>query len=104
MNRMLTKCTCQANFTIEHALSCHLGGFIIQRHNNIRDAIASMMREVCHDVKVEPAHIDATIESADLPASAIKGNEARADVSCNGFWMRFQRAFFYVKVSDLMAP
>jgi len=55
---MSTKCACQENLTIEH-------GFITQRHNNIRDAIASMMREVCHDVKVEPALIDATIESAD---------------------------------------
>jgi len=58
MKRMSTKCACQENLTIEH-------GFITQRHNNIRDAIASMMREVCHDVKVEPALIDATIESAD---------------------------------------
>jgi len=26
MKRMLTKCSCQANFTIKHELSCHLGG------------------------------------------------------------------------------
>lgn len=103
MKRLPLKCACQANFTIEHALSCHLGGYIIQRHNNIRDALANMMREVCHDVKVEPALIEATGESEDLPPSAIKGNEARADVSCNGFWTRFQRAFFDVKVSNLMA-
>ena len=50
---------CVSNFTIEHALSCHLGGYIVQRHNNIRDALANMMREVCHDVKVEPALIEA---------------------------------------------
>ena len=47
--------------------------------------------------------IEATTESEDLPLSAIKGNEARADFSNNGFWTRFQRAFFSVKVSNLMA-
>ena len=103
MKRFPLNCACQLNFTIEHALSCHFGGYIVQRHNNIRDTLANMMREVCHDVKVEPALIEETGESEDLPPSAIKGNEARADVSCNGFWTRFQRAFFYVKVSNLMA-
>lgn len=83
MKRFPLNCACQLNFTIEHALSCHFGGYIVQRHNNIRDTLANMMREVCHDVKVEPALIEETGESEDLPPSAIKGNEARADVSCN---------------------
>jgi len=50
------------------------------KQNNIRDAIASMMKEVCHDFKVEPAIIYTNIESAGLSASVIEGNEARADV------------------------
>ena len=62
-----------------------------------------MMREVCHDIKVEPALIEATGESEDLPPSVIKEIEACVDVSCNGFWTGFQRAFFDVKVSNLMA-
>ena len=30
------------------------GGYVSMRHNNIRDLEASMLREVCKDVKVEP--------------------------------------------------
>ena len=55
MKRLPVKCACQASFSIEHALSCHLGGYIIHRHNNIRDALATMLKEVSHDVKIEPA-------------------------------------------------
>ena len=47
-------CVCGANFTSEHALQCANGGFIHKRHNKIRDAVAKMLNEVAHDVKVEP--------------------------------------------------
>ena len=105
MRRLPVKCACQASFSIERALSCHLGGYIIHRHNNIRDALATMLKEVSHDVKIEPALLELTrTDSADFQKSAICGNEARADVSSNGFWTRFQRAFFDVKVSNLLAP
>ena len=56
-------------------------------------------------MKIEPALLELTrTDSADFQKSAICGNEARADVSSNGFWTRFQRAFFDVKVSSLLAP
>jgi len=106
MRRLPIKCVCEQTFTIDHALSCHLGGYIIHRHNNIRDVLATMLKEVSHDVKVEPALLELSkTDNVDfLQKSAICGNEARADVSFNGFWMRYQRAFFDVKVSNLMAP
>ena len=94
MKRLPIKCACQSNFSLDHALSCHLGGFTIQRHNNIRDVIGNLLKEVSHDVVIELILMDATKESSDLPRSSIKGNEARVDVSANGFWLRYQRAFF----------
>ena len=63
-----------------------------------------MLKEVCHDVSIEPQLMDASKESSDLPSSSIKGLEARADISANGFWLRYQRAFFDVKVCNLLAP
>ena len=91
MRRLPIKCACEQTFTIDHALSCHLGGYIIHRHNNIRDVLATMLKEVSHDVKVEPALLELSkTDNVDfLQKSAICGNEARADVSCNGFWMRY---------------
>ena len=98
-------CACDAKFTLEHTLSCHLGGYII-RHNNLRDLGANLMREISRDVRVEPPLLEVSSqETTDLPKSAIKGDEAcGADFSANGFWQRYQRAFFDVKVCNLLAP
>eukprot|EP00731_Ephydatia_muelleri_P023453 Em0015g1036a len=38
-------CTCGKSFTVEHALSCPLGGFPSIRHNEIRDLTANLMTE-----------------------------------------------------------
>jgi len=32
---------------------CKRGGFIIQRHNELRDLEAELLKMVCYDVKVE---------------------------------------------------
>ena len=105
LKNLPSNCACDAKFTLEHALSCHLGGYIIQRHNNLRDLAAILMKEVSYDVRVEPALLEVRAnEIEDLSKSAIKGNEARADVRANGFWLRYQRAFFDIKVCNLLAP
>ena len=39
---------------INHSLSCKKGGFVILRHNNIRDTTAKLLEEVCYDVQIEP--------------------------------------------------
>jgi len=47
-------CVCGDEFTVDHAMVCRHGGFIIQRHNELRDLEAEMLRMVCKDVEVEP--------------------------------------------------
>ena len=47
-------CVCGAAMTIDHALTCPCGGYPITRHNEVRDVIADVMREVVSDVEVEP--------------------------------------------------
>jgi len=39
---------------VEHALSCSHGGLPSQCHNELRDFTASLLCEVCPDVKTEP--------------------------------------------------
>ena len=46
--------TCGDLFTVDHAMVCRHGGLIIQRHNEIRDLEAEMLRMVCTDVEIEP--------------------------------------------------
>lgn len=43
-----TFCVCGSRFSVEHALSCPRGAFLIIRHNEIRDLTATVLTEVCH--------------------------------------------------------
>ena len=47
-------CNCGTNFSVNHAMTCHMGGLPTIRHNETRDLTASLLTEVCHNVAVEP--------------------------------------------------
>ena len=47
-------CNCGKQFSVDHAMTCHLGGFLTVRHNDISDITASLLTEVCHNVATEP--------------------------------------------------
>ena len=89
-------CTCGDLFTVDHAMVCRHGGLIIQRHNEIRDLEAEMLRMVCTDVETEPVLQEITGE--ELNRGANKAPDARLDVHARGFWDRQQSAFFDVRV------
>ena len=88
-------CVCEKKNSIDHTLTCKHGGYLIFRHNKIRDANAEFLREVCHDVKTEPE----LIPIAQL--DAIPGNtaeRARLDISARGLWGPFQKTMFDVRI------
>ena len=89
-------CICGDLFTVDHAMVCRHGGLIIQRHNEIRDLEAEMLRMVCTDVETEPVLQEITGE--ELNRGANKAPDARLDVHARGFWDRQQSAFFDVRV------
>ena len=39
-------------FSVDKAKVCHRGGFIIQRHNELRDLEVEMLGMVCNDVEL----------------------------------------------------
>ena len=47
-------CNCGAQFSVDHAMICHMGGFPTIRHNELRDITATLLTEVCHNVTTEP--------------------------------------------------
>ena len=49
-----TLCVCGARFTIDHAMIYKRGGFIMQRHNELRDLEEELLNMVCYVVKVKP--------------------------------------------------
>ena len=69
---------CGVQFSVDHAKVCQRGGFIIQRHNDLRDLEAEMLRMVCNDVEVEPVLQEVTGETLNLGAN--KAPDARFDV------------------------
>jgi len=75
---------------------CKRGGFVIQRHNELRDLEAELLNMVCSDVEIEPVLQDITGE--ELSRGSNKAPDARLDIHARGFWERQRSAFFDVRV------
>ena len=80
-----------------------LWGFPTVRHNEIRDLIAELLTEVCHNVAVEPTLLPLSGE-AFTGLSTNTSENARADVRAAGFWTRGKDAYFDMKVFYPDAP
>ena len=94
-------CACGKQFEPDHALSCMKGGYIHRRHDNIRDIIAKVLDEVAYDVEIEPNLQPLTGEQ--LRTTANREDEARLDVAARGFWQRYEKAFFDIRVFNPFA-
>ena len=75
---------------------CQRGGFIIQRHNELRDLKAGMLRMVCNDVEVERVLQEVIGET--LNHGANKVPDARLGIHARGFWERQRSAYFVIRV------
>ena len=73
-------------FDVDHAMVCRHGGFIIQRHNELRDLDAKMLRMVCNDVQIEPVLQE--INGEVLTPGTNRAADARLDIHARGFWER----------------
>ena len=71
---------------------CIRGGFVIQRHNELRDLEAELLNVVCKDVATEPLLQD--IEGEQLTRGSNKAQDARLDIHARGFWEPQLSAFF----------
>lgn len=99
-----TTCVCGAHFSVEHALSCPRGAFPIICHNEIRDLTASLLTEVCHDVRIEP-ELQPIESDSTFNNTANTSQGARLDIEVSGFWGgRFERSFIDVRVFNPFAP
>ena len=89
-------CVCGDVFNVDHAMVWRRGGFIIQRHNELRDLEADMLSMVCNDVEIKPVLQELTGES--LPSRANRAPDACLDIYARGFWERLRSAFFDIRV------
>ena len=72
------------------------GGFITQRHNELRDLEAELLDMVCNDVKIEPVLQDITGE--ELGRGSNTAPDARLHIQRGGFWEPQRAEFFDVRV------
>ena len=93
-----SSCACGQSFSVDHALSCHMGGFHTIHHNENQDLTANLLSGVCHDVCREPPLLP--LSSKPLSYSTTnRDDSAQLDIRANGFWgLPQQQAYFDVRM------
>lgn len=101
---MPSVCVCGKTNDVSHALTCGKGGYVIHRHNEIRDTTASLLKEAprVHSVEVEPQLQPLTGEELHGRTANVE-DASRLDLKCKGFWNCSQDAFFDVRVCNPLA-
>ena len=94
-------CGCGKEFSVNHALTCDVGGYRNMRHDAVRDTFADLLGEVAKDVQTEPSL--QPVGSRKLATGANLQDSARADISAIGFWNPLEKAFFDVRVFNPLA-
>ena len=82
----------EVSSALGHALDCRKGGLVIQRHNEIRDALGDLASIAYKDVVREPVVRE--------PNDREKIPDFVADLSIRGVWQPQATTFFYVQVVD----
>lgn len=94
-------CACGEKNDVNHALICKSGGYVSMRHNKIRDVEASILRDVCKDVKIEPE----LMPIGNMPVDSSNTSEkARLDVSAVGIWSPMERTLLDIRVMHPNSP
>ena len=95
-----SSCPCGKPFNETHALSCAKGGFVHERHDNIKNMLTTLLSTVCKDVMAEPHLITLTSEVLHKK-TANRSEGARLDIKAKSFWQHGQTAFFDVRVTHV---
>ena len=72
-----------------------LGGYVVMRHDRVRNMEASILKDVCKDIKIEPELMP--VGNTDV-ANSSTAERARLDLSAVGVWSPMERTFFDVRV------
>ena len=102
LDNLPSTCVCGTKFDIAHALQCKKGGFISQRHDDIKNMLAVCLGSICKNVTVEPDLIPVSNETFRFKSANVE-KDARLDIKANGFYRRGQTAFFDVRIVHVNA-
>ena len=79
---MPSQCPCGQNHDVTQAMKCKRGGFIIMRHNNVRDFEANLLKTTLNDDEFEPKL--QKIDNEGL--NGLTGDDGRPDIRARGVW------------------
>ena len=86
-------CPCGELFSVSHSLQCNKGGYTQMRHNEISDTFASVMKEACYDVEIDP-NLQPLEDESFVHKTTTTEDEASVDIKANRLWdSRFCRTF-----------
>jgi hypothetical protein len=95
-------CPCGQRFNTSHALSCKKGGFVSQRHDNIRDMFTGLLDRCCTNVTKEPPLTELQGETFRHKTANTKSG-ARSDIRARNFWRQGQDAYFDIRITHVNA-
>ena len=95
-------CQCKAENNIDHALNCKMGGYVGMRHNRVRDLEATLMKEVCHNIQIEPELLPIAREGPQR--RGITAEKARLDVAGVGVWGAYEKTFLDIRIMHPNSP
>ena len=75
---------CGKQFTVEHSLSCHCGGFPTIRHDKVKRITAHPLSDVCRNIGIEPTLQPVTGEQM-LHSTANVEDGAQGYIKAQGF-------------------
>ena len=96
------QCICGNPNTIDHCLTCKLGGYVALRHDSLKKTTAKLLEQVCKDVEDEPGLLNVTTEQLLQGTNTQDG--ARLDISAQGFCTPLDRVFTDIRVLHPQAP
>ena len=94
-------CQCGEENSIDHTLNCKKGGYVAMRHNRVRDLEADLMKEVCHNVQIEPELLPI---ANDGNRRGNRAEKARLDVAGVGVWGAYEKTFLDIRIMHPNSP
>ena len=91
---MADKCVCAATFDVQHALERLIGGYRNVMHNELRDTVASVLKEAGFKAVETELRLQPLSAERFEYKSANRDDDARSYIKCNGFWRPMRMAFF----------
>jgi hypothetical protein len=98
---------CTKSFSVEHAMSCKVGGLVLLRHNDVSGEWHRLCAQALTPAAVTDEPLIHSGRELQVRANG-EGQEAvpetRGDVAAHGFWKRGATTIFDVRITDTDAP